>query len=84
MRRVARILLLITVIGGVGHSAGAPCDRRECIPATGYVFECGAKCGRPGRCESSESESDYCMLSAEGYGCHDGADDPCCCTLSGF
>jgi hypothetical protein len=61
-------------------SSGMPVKARTdvCIEPFGYVEMCGALCGRqPGSCTAGYP-GEYCLLTIDGFGCHDGYDDPCC------
>jgi len=84
MRKTFRYLTIAVFLLAVATPESFACSSKGCVPPFGYIEQCFAQCGLPGSCTSNEEQLDYCLLTADGYGCHDGHDDPCCCTESGF
>jgi hypothetical protein len=84
LRKLPYALFLVLFLAGGVNEASAACNPRYCNPPYGYIEQCFAQCGSPGTCTSSQNALDYCLLTFDLYGCHDGTDDPCCCTDPGF
>jgi hypothetical protein len=79
MRRRLALVTTLLILGVTAAYGGGG----HCMPPFGYIETCGAQCGQPGQCTFT-SPNDYCLVTDDGYGCHDGQDDPCCDPDPGF
>lgn len=77
--RFTVLAALLTLSSSAVHAVGSQCN-----PPMGYFLICGARCGLPGSCDMIANPTAYCAVTFDGYGCHDGLDDPCCYVGTGF
>jgi hypothetical protein len=73
---IKRVVLMVTLALLFASERPVKAVTDVCIYPLGYIELCGALCGNGG-CTAGYP-GDYCIMTEDGYGCHDGYDDPCC------